>query len=62
MHLVLVHEYLHQVEQAFEEIAGESYLASPDAEDLHTVLQHNARGSEIDWRMLSPLMGEWIPR
>ena len=62
LHLLLVHEFLHQLEQAFEEATGGPYLFNPDEEDLKRVLRRNYQGSEIEWRILSPALGAWIPR
>jgi hypothetical protein len=61
LHLVLAHEYLHQLEVAFTESTGVSYLASPDDHDLRRVLQVNSEGSAIDWRLISPTIGSWVP-
>ena len=62
LHLLLVHEFLHQMEQAFVATTGGPYLVSPDEGDLRTALRRNSNGSEIEWRMLSPALGSWISR
>ena len=60
LHLLLAHEFLHQMEQAFEAATGRPYLVSPDQGDLRTVLRRNSNGSEIEWWLLSPALGSWI--
>ncbi len=73
LHRLLVHEYLHQMEFAFERIEGNRYLIDPDTEDweqcsaeavdeLQVELKQNATCSEIEWSLLSPEAGTWVRR
>jgi hypothetical protein len=60
LHLRLAREHLLQVEDAFAESTGRSYLLSPDRTDLRRVLQLNSEGSAVEWRRISPAAGSWV--
>lgn len=73
LHRLLVHEYLHQMEFAFERIERERYLIDPDTGDweqcsaeavdeLRVELKRNSTCSEIEWSLLSPEAGTWVRR
>ncbi len=78
LHLVMVHEYLHQLDSAFEAAGEASGFADPDRMgrtahascvlpgDQHpffrTTLQHDEMCRPTRWRMLDGLMGAWITR
>lgn len=78
LHLVMVHEYLHQLDSAFEAAGRASGFEDPDrvggaAESacvlpgdqypfFRTALQHDEMCRPTEWRALDGLMGTWVSR
>jgi len=78
LHLVMAHEYLHQLDSAFEEAGRAEGFGNPDRTakiagstcvvpgdpypHFRTVLQHDELCRPTDWRVLDGLMGSWVTR
>ena len=78
LHLVMVHEYLHQLDSAFEAAGRATGFEDPDRigsipdsacvlpGDLYpffrTALQHDEMCRPTDWKALDGLMGTWVSR
>jgi hypothetical protein len=78
LHLVMAHEYLHQLDSAFEQAGSAEGFGDPDriAEipgtacvlpgdpypHFRTALQHDELCRPTDWRALDGLMGSWVTR
>jgi hypothetical protein len=78
LHYVMVHEYLHQIDSAFEEAGRGTGFEDPDRVGrpgsracvlpgdeypyFKTSLQHDALCRPTEWRVLDGLMGTWILR
>ncbi len=78
LHLVMTHEYLHQLDSAFEEAGRAEGFGNPDRTaqapgtacvlpgdpypHFRTALQHDELCRPTDWRVLDGLMGSWATR
>jgi hypothetical protein len=78
LHLVMVHEYLHQIDSAFEEAGRASGFEDPDRVGrpghaacvlpgdeypfFRTSLQQDAQCRPTEWRALDGRMGTWVLR
>jgi hypothetical protein len=73
LHLLLVHEYLHQMNFLFSDAGGDTYLIDPDTDawercssgtgdELQVALRRNATCNEVEWFLLSPESGIWVAR
>jgi len=78
LHLVMAHEYLHQIDLEFSKLHlpgefldpdGAGLVGYPDCIDsgggdlsLRTLLQFNRECQQVRWDRLAPTYGEWIPR
>jgi len=78
LHLVMAHEYIHQIDLAFSRLHHPSGFLDPDGagqdgyppcidagggdRSLRTVLQFDRSCGPVDWGLLSPAYGIWISR
>ncbi len=78
LHLVMAHEYLHQIDLEFSKLQLPGEFLDPDGAgladypscidsgggdlSLRTLLQFNRDCRQIRWELLSPTYGAWIPR
>jgi hypothetical protein len=78
LHLVMAHEYLHQIDLAFSRLKAPASFLDPDGAGqadyppcidpgggdltLRTILQFDRSCHPVDWRLLSPDYGTWTPR
>lgn len=78
LHLVMAHEYIHQIDLAFGRLHHASAFLDPDGAgeagyppcidpgggdlSLRSVLQFDRSCGPVDWEILSPAYGTWIPR
>lgn len=78
LHLVMAHEYIHQIDLAFSRLHHPSGFLDPDGagqegyppcidseggdRSLRTVLQFDRSCGPVDWGLLSPAYGTWISR
>ncbi len=78
LHLVMAHEYLHQIDLAFSRLHHPSGFLDPDGVggegnppcieggggdlSLRTLLQFDRTCHPVDWELLSPTYGTWTSR
>lgn len=78
LHLVMVHEYLHQIDLAFSRVHHPAEFLDPDGvgevdypscidragadRSMRSLLVYNRSCQPISWNLLSPDSGTWIPR
>ena len=78
LHLVMAHEYLHQIDLEFSKLHLPGEFLDPDGAglgnypscidsgggdlSLRTLLQFNRDCRQVRWELLSPAYGAWIPR
>jgi len=78
LHLVMAHEYLHQIDLAFSRLRHPSAFLDPDGAgqegyppciddgggdlSLRTLLQFDRSCRPVEWNLLAPSCGTWIPR
>jgi len=78
LHLVLAHEFLHQVDLEFSRLHHPGGFLDPDGADLgayppcidagggdlslRTLLQFNRDCGRVRWELLAPVYGTWVPR
>jgi len=78
LHLVMAHEYLHQIDLEFSKLHLPGEFLDPDGAgaadypncidsgggdlSLRTLLQFNRDCRRVRWDRLAPTYGEWIPR
>jgi hypothetical protein len=78
LHLVMAHEFLHQIDLEFARLKLPSEFLDPDGAgasnyptcidpgggdlSLRTLLQFNRLCQPVRWELLAPVYGAWIPR
>ncbi|PYQ11140.1 MAG: hypothetical protein DMH00_08940 [Acidobacteria bacterium] len=78
LHLVMAHEYLHQIDLAFSRLGRPWEFLDPDGAglpdypscidpgggdlSLRTLLQYNKDCQPVPWELLAPVYGIWVPR
>ena len=74
----MAHEYLHQIDLAFSRLHLSASFLDPDGADqggyppcidsgggdlsLRTILQYDRSCKPVDWELLAPAYGTWVPR
>jgi hypothetical protein len=78
LHLVMAHEFLHQIDLAFSRLGRSADFLDPDAAgspeappcidsgggdlSLRSLLQYNRECRPVRWDLLAPAFGIWVPR